>query len=89
MKIHFLGTAASEGIPNPFCRCAHCQQARILKGKDLRTHSFIRHHRRSTANRYCTRIQPATAQGQLRRDTDTLPAFHSYPSRPLQCRRTL
>lgn len=41
MKIHFLGTAASEGIPNPFCRCAHCQQARILKGKDLRTHSSV------------------------------------------------
>lgn len=39
MKIHFLGTAASEGIPNPFCRCEHCQQARIRKGKDLRTHS--------------------------------------------------
>ena len=39
MKIHFLGSAASEGIPNPFCRCDHCQQARFLKGKDLRTHS--------------------------------------------------
>jgi len=39
MKIHFLGSAASEGIPNPFCRCEHCQQARRLKGKDLRTHS--------------------------------------------------
>ena len=39
MKIHFLGTAASEGIPNPFCRCEHCQQARIRKGKDIRTHS--------------------------------------------------
>ncbi len=39
MKIHFLGLAASEGIPNPFCRCEHCQQARFLKGKDLRTHS--------------------------------------------------
>lgn len=39
MKIHFLGTAASEGIPNPFCRCEHCQQARIRKGKNIRTHS--------------------------------------------------
>ncbi|MCP5916694.1 carbon-phosphorus lyase, partial [Klebsiella pneumoniae] len=39
MKIHFLGTAASEGIPNPFCRCEYCQQARIRKGKDIRTHS--------------------------------------------------
>nr|WP_234480046.1 hypothetical protein [Erwinia sp. S38] len=39
MKIHFLGSAASEGIPNPFCRCNHCQQARRLKGKDIRTRS--------------------------------------------------
>lgn len=39
MKIHFLGSAASEGIPNPFCRCEHCQQARTLKGKDIRTRS--------------------------------------------------
>ena len=39
MKLHFLGTAASEGIPNPFCRCEHCLKARKLAGKDIRTHS--------------------------------------------------
>ncbi|EKT63674.1 MBL fold metallo-hydrolase [Providencia burhodogranariea] len=39
MKIHFLGTAASEGIPNPFCRCQHCLKARHLGGKEIRTHS--------------------------------------------------
>lgn len=39
MKIHFLGTAASEGIPNPFCRCEHCLEARRLGGKDIRTQS--------------------------------------------------
>jgi phosphoribosyl 1,2-cyclic phosphate phosphodiesterase len=39
MKIHFLGSGASEGIPNPFCRCDICQQARKVKGKEVRTHS--------------------------------------------------
>ncbi|MGL4859602.1 MAG: MBL fold metallo-hydrolase [Enterobacteriaceae bacterium] len=41
MKLHFLGTAASEGFPNPFCRCAPCQQARLERGKNLRTHSSV------------------------------------------------
>lgn len=41
MKIHFLGSAASEGIPNPFCRCDHCRQSRVLQGKDIRTHSSV------------------------------------------------
>lgn len=41
MKIKFLGTAASEGIPNPFCRCDYCQKARASAGKDRRTHSSV------------------------------------------------
>ena len=28
MKIKFLGTGASEGIPDLFCRCAVCEKAR-------------------------------------------------------------
>ncbi|MGJ3353237.1 MBL fold metallo-hydrolase [Providencia sp. Je.9.19] len=39
MKIKFLGTAASESVPNPFCRCEHCQMARSVGGKEIRTHS--------------------------------------------------
>ena len=39
MKIHFLGTAAAEGFPALFCRCAHCQKARELGGKNIRTRS--------------------------------------------------
>lgn len=37
MEIKFLGTAASEGIPNPFCNCNVCTQSRQLKGKNRRT----------------------------------------------------
>lgn len=39
MKIKFLGTAAAEGIPAPFCACENCQKARRLGGRNLRTRS--------------------------------------------------
>ncbi|WP_259619479.1 MBL fold metallo-hydrolase [Paenibacillus doosanensis] len=41
MKVHFLGSAASEGVPNPFCRCGVCEKARAAKGKDIRTRSAV------------------------------------------------
>lgn len=41
MKIQFLGTAASEGIPNPFCKCEICEKTRAQKGKDVRTRSSV------------------------------------------------
>ena len=39
MKITYLGTAAAEGAPALFCNCAHCQKARALGGKNIRTRS--------------------------------------------------
>jgi L-ascorbate metabolism protein UlaG (beta-lactamase superfamily) len=36
LRIRFLGTAAAEGIPAPFCECPTCTHARIHGGKDLR-----------------------------------------------------
>ena len=36
MRAQFLGTAASEGYPDPFCDCANCQRARELGGSNLR-----------------------------------------------------
>lgn len=39
MKITYLGTAASEGLPAPFCDCPVCQKARKEKGKSVRTRS--------------------------------------------------
>ena len=41
MKIKFLGTAASEGIPALFCQCELCQEARRLKGKEIRTRNQV------------------------------------------------
>ena len=39
MKIKYLGTAASEGIPALFCDCEVCLEAREKKGKYIRSRS--------------------------------------------------
>lgn len=39
MEILFLGTAAAEGYPAIFCRCANCEAARELGGRNLRRRS--------------------------------------------------
>ena len=39
MTLTYLGTAASEGFPAVFCNCKYCQEARKLKGKNIRTRS--------------------------------------------------
>ena len=39
MKIHFLGTAAAEGIPGLFCDCEKCRRAKALGGRNLRLRS--------------------------------------------------
>lgn len=39
MKLTYLGTAAAEGFPAVFCNCEHCQKARVLGGKNIRTRS--------------------------------------------------
>lgn len=37
MKIKFLGTAASEGVPALFCQCGICRAAREAGGREIRT----------------------------------------------------
>ncbi len=39
MKFQFLGTAAAEGLPGPFCACANCRAAREEGGRSLRGRS--------------------------------------------------
>jgi len=41
MIVTFLGTAAAEGYPNPFCRCRNCETARALGGPSLRKRSAV------------------------------------------------
>ena len=36
MKILFLGTAAAEGVPSPFCDCSTCTHARQTGGRNVR-----------------------------------------------------
>ncbi|MBQ8509086.1 MAG: hypothetical protein IJ493_04180 [Clostridia bacterium] len=35
----FIGTSAGEAIPNPFCRCRVCENARKVGGREIRTRS--------------------------------------------------
>ncbi len=37
MKIKFLGTGASEGVPAIFCQCDICKNARAAGGREIRT----------------------------------------------------
>lgn len=39
MRFQYLGTGAAEGFPAVFCDCEHCQKARDLGGKNIRTRS--------------------------------------------------
>ena len=39
MKITFLGTAAAEAFPSPFCSCETCERARKAGGRNIRTRS--------------------------------------------------
>lgn len=41
MKVHFLGTAAAEGFPNPFCLCVACERARKEGGKNIRSRTSV------------------------------------------------
>lgn len=36
VKLTFLGTAAAEGYPDPFCRCDNCEGARKIRGRAFR-----------------------------------------------------
>lgn len=39
MKIKYLGTAAYEGVPAPFCNCIVCKWAKMLGGRNIRSRS--------------------------------------------------
>lgn len=36
MQVLVLGSAAAEGIPDPFCRCRVCENARLIGGQEVR-----------------------------------------------------
>ncbi|OAS14749.1 MBL fold metallo-hydrolase [Paenibacillus oryzisoli] len=40
--MRFYGTSAAEGIPNPFCSCSVCNNAREVGGAEIRRRSMFR-----------------------------------------------
>lgn len=41
MRIEFLGTAAAEAFPDPFCDCPYCEACRVAAGKSLRLRASV------------------------------------------------
>ena len=41
MRVTFLGTAADDPTPEPWCQCATCTSARTLGGRDIRLRSAL------------------------------------------------
>ena len=41
MKIKILGSGGGEGFPAAFCSCEHCETARKIGNKSLRTLSGV------------------------------------------------
>ena len=39
MKIQYLGTSGSEGVPALMCACENCAKSRMIGGRALRTHA--------------------------------------------------
>jgi len=39
MRIKYYGTGAGEGMPEIFCSCRVCEQARVARGRNIRTRS--------------------------------------------------
>ena len=39
MNLKYLGTAAAEAVPAPFCECDICEKARQKGGNNIRTRS--------------------------------------------------
>ena len=40
MKLTYLGTGGGAGIPELFCSCEICQNARVAQGQELRNRSM-------------------------------------------------
>ena len=40
--LRFWGTSGGTGVPSPFCRCAVCENARSVGGKEIRSRSAFR-----------------------------------------------
>ena len=41
MKVRFLGTSSTEGIPGVFCNCDVCREVKKIGGRDVRTRSQV------------------------------------------------
>lgn len=79
MRIEILGTAASEGVPAPFCECQICREAARRGGKNIRTRTSL-----MLGERHKVDLPPDTFLHSLRRakpfsEVEHLFITHSHP----------
>lgn len=78
MKIKYLGTAAYEAIPAPFCDCETCRKARELKGKNIRSRSQAMVNDDLLLDFPADTLWHVLAQGIDLSNTDTCLITHSH-----------
>lgn len=79
MKVRFLGTAASEGIPNPFCNCKICTKAREEGGRDVRTRASVLVDDRIQVDMSPEWTYQLTREKLTARNIDTVLFTHTHP----------
>jgi len=63
--MRFYGTSAAEGIPNPFCACAVCENARKVGGAEIRRRSFFRINEQTSIDLGADAFQQAIDYGDF------------------------
>ncbi|HIW33111.1 MAG TPA: hypothetical protein IAA29_10025 [Candidatus Paenibacillus intestinavium] len=61
----FYGTSAAEGIPNPFCSCSVCMNARHKRGPEIRRRSTFRINEQATIDLGADSFQEAIDFGDF------------------------
>ena len=79
MQIKFMGTAASDGIPNPFCNCKVCTYARKNGGKNVRTRASLMIDGHIAIDMSPEWSYQLKRENMTARDTDMVLFTHTHP----------
>jgi len=77
MKITFLGTGTSQGVPIPLCTCKVCRSENI-KNKRLRSSLFVEHHNQNILIDTSVDFRQQMLRGNFKRIDSVLITHHHY-----------
>ncbi len=63
--LRFYGTSAAEGIPDPFCACSVCRNARAVGGKEIRRRTMLRVDEQTSIDLGADALQQAIEYGDM------------------------